>query len=40
MAEALFSGPHVELFARTARPGWNAWGNEVGKFEAQQEGVG
>jgi N6-adenosine-specific RNA methylase IME4 len=24
---------HVELFARQARPGWDAWGNEIGKFE-------
>lgn len=22
----------VELFARTRRPGWDAWGNEIGKF--------
>lgn len=33
-AEALCSGPYLEMFARTARPGWSAWGNEVGKFEA------
>ena len=24
--------PRIELFARTAVPGWDAWGNEVGKF--------
>ena len=24
--------PRIELFARTAAPGWDAWGNEVGKF--------
>jgi N6-adenosine-specific RNA methylase IME4 len=30
--EALFDGPYVELFARTARPGWSAWGNQVGMF--------
>jgi N6-adenosine-specific RNA methylase IME4 len=23
----------VELFARQTRPGWDAWGNEVGKFD-------
>lgn len=23
----------IELFARTQRPGWTAWGSEVGKFE-------
>lgn len=33
MAEALFEGPFVELFARSGRPGWQSWGNEVGKFE-------
>lgn len=26
--------PRVELFARTARPGWDAWGNETSKFGA------
>ena len=25
-------GPHLELFARTKRAGWNQWGNEVEKF--------
>lgn len=30
--ERLVAGPYVELFARTARPGWDCWGNEVGKF--------
>lgn len=25
----------LELFARTARPGWTAWGNEPGRFAAQ-----
>lgn len=28
--EALVGGPYLELFARTQRPGWTAWGNEVG----------
>lgn len=32
MAEQLFDGPHVELFSRTGRPGWQSWGNEAGKF--------
>lgn len=31
--ETLFPGPYCELFAREAAPGWDAWGNEVGKFE-------
>lgn len=35
MVEALFAGPYLELFSRTSRPGWDAWGNETGKFEAQ-----
>jgi N6-adenosine-specific RNA methylase IME4 len=30
--EALTDGPRCELFARTRRPGWDAWGNEAGKF--------
>lgn len=24
--------PKLEMFARTERPGWTAWGNQVGKF--------
>jgi N6-adenosine-specific RNA methylase IME4 len=30
--ERLVGGPYVELFARERRKGWDAWGNEVGKF--------
>lgn len=30
--ERLVAGPYVELFARTTRPGWQAWGNETTKF--------
>ena len=26
----------LELFARSERPGWDAWGNEVGKLEGPQ----
>jgi len=33
--EALVGGPYLELFARTQRPGWSAWGNEVGKRDGQ-----
>jgi len=32
--EALFDGPYLELFSRTERPGWDAVGNEVGKFSS------
>lgn len=28
MVEAVSPGPYLELFARRARPGWTAWGNE------------
>lgn len=30
--EALVTGPYLELFARTSRPGWTAWGDETGRF--------
>jgi len=31
MLEAVSPGPRVEMFARAARPGWDAWGNEAPK---------
>lgn len=34
--EQLCAGPYLELFARERRPGWDAWGAEVGKFEAER----
>jgi N6-adenosine-specific RNA methylase IME4 len=30
--ERYCDGPRLELFARQARPGWSAWGNETSKF--------
>jgi N6-adenosine-specific RNA methylase IME4 len=30
MVEALVGGPRLEMFARSQRPGWSVWGNEVG----------
>lgn len=30
--ERLVPGPYLELFARQERPGWDSFGNEVGKF--------
>lgn len=30
--ERLVDGPYLELFARTQRPGWTAWGNQTDKF--------
>lgn len=32
--ERLVAGPYLELFARTTRPGWTAWGNQTDKFKA------
>lgn len=32
--ERYCDGPYLELFARSKRPGWTAWGNETGKFAA------
>lgn len=32
--ERYCDGPYLELFARERRPGWDAWGAEVGKFDA------
>ncbi len=29
LIERTLPGPHLELFARRARPGWAAWGNQV-----------
>ncbi len=26
------AGPYLEMFARTSRPGWTAWGDEVERF--------
>lgn len=31
--ETLVPGPYVELFSRSSRPGWDAMGNEKGKFD-------
>jgi N6-adenosine-specific RNA methylase IME4 len=32
--EALVAGPYLELFARTERPGWDQWGDQVGRWTA------
>jgi len=31
--ERLADGPYLEMFARTRRPGWDSWGNQVGLFD-------
>lgn len=33
ICEALFDGPYLEICARQAAPGWDAWGDQVGLFE-------
>ena len=33
--ERFCAGPRVELFARETRPGWDVWGDEIGKFAAE-----
>lgn len=33
----LYPGPYAELNARTRRPGWDAWGNELDKFPSEEE---
>lgn len=30
--ERLVAGPYLEMFARTTRPGWTAWGNQTERF--------
>ena len=33
VCEALSDGPYLELFSRSSRDGWDAFGNEMGKFK-------
>ena len=32
--EQLVAGPYLEMFGRQDRPGWDVWGNQIGRFEA------
>ena len=34
--ERLVDGPYLEMFARQRREGWDAYGNEIDKFEAAE----
>lgn len=34
--ERLVDGPYVELFARSQRPGWDAWGNQINHFKKRR----
>jgi N6-adenosine-specific RNA methylase IME4 len=38
--ENLVPGPYLELFARSSRPGWTPWGNQVGLFDAVSVPIG
>lgn len=33
--ERYCDGPYLEMFARSERPGWSAWGNQTDKFKAE-----
>jgi N6-adenosine-specific RNA methylase IME4 len=35
--ERLVGGPYLEMFARQERPGWDAWGNEVERFNPKPD---
>ena len=35
--ERLVAGPYLELFARSERPGWTAWGDELDRFEPEYD---
>lgn len=35
--ETLLDGPYIELFARTQRPGWDCWGNQVDMFKNESD---
>jgi N6-adenosine-specific RNA methylase IME4 len=37
MAEALYTGPYVELFARRHVSGWNCWGNQLAGGEVDTQ---
>tara|TARA_R100000234_G_C4945956_1_gene155102 strand:+ start:47 stop:580 length:534 start_codon:yes stop_codon:yes gene_type:complete len=32
--EALYPGPYLEMFSRTDRAGWDAWGDQTGRWVA------
>ena len=34
--ERLLDGPYLEMFARTSRPGWDSFGNQVTQFDQSQ----
>lgn len=38
LVESVSPGPFLEMFARTTRPGWSSWGNEI-PVELQAEAI-
>ncbi|GEP60931.1 hypothetical protein RSO01_80970 [Reyranella soli] len=38
-AERFAPGPYLDLFARERRQGWDAWGNELEKFQGNEREV-
>ena len=35
IVESTSPGPYLEMFARSCRPGWTAWGNEIADGDTQ-----
>ena len=33
LVEALSAGPYLEMFSRSSRAGWDAMGDQAGKFD-------
>jgi N6-adenosine-specific RNA methylase IME4 len=36
--EAMYDGPFLEIFATETRPGWQSWGDQLGKYEPAPAG--
>lgn len=39
LIERLVPGPYLEMFSRTSKPGWTAWGNQIGARDDTLFGV-
>lgn len=39
LVEEYAEGPYLELFSRASRPGWDAWGDQLKKFDPPPTGV-
>jgi N6-adenosine-specific RNA methylase IME4 len=38
--ERLVAGPYLEMFGRQEVPGWDVWGNQVGRFDRGEQDLG